>query len=69
MKLHVGGEVELVAWILSFGPSAYVVAPDRLRSRVETELARALESYSKEITVAPRRKARKVETRKAAARH
>ena len=69
MKMHVGGEVELVSWILSFGPSAYVVAPERLRSRVERALAKALESYSKEITVAPRRKARKVEVRKAAARH
>jgi predicted DNA-binding transcriptional regulator YafY len=69
MKLHVGGEVELVSWILSFGPSASVVAPDRLRTRVERDLARALENYTKEITVAPRRKARKVETRKAAARH
>ena len=69
MKLHVGGEFELVSWILSFGPSAYVISPERLRSRVERELARALENYTKEITVAPRKKARKLETRKAAARH
>jgi hypothetical protein len=40
-----------------------------LLGRVERELARALENYRKEITVAPRKKARKVETRKAAARH
>jgi proteasome accessory factor B len=74
MMLHVGGEFELVSWILSFGPSAQVISPERLRTRVERELARALENYRKEITVAPRKKARKVETRKvearkAAARH
>jgi proteasome accessory factor B len=69
MKLHVGGELELVSWILSFGPSALVISPERLQGRVERELARALENYRKEITVAPRKKTRKVETRKAAARH
>jgi len=69
MKLHVGGEFELVSWILSFGPSAQVISPERLLARVERELARALENYRKEITVAPRKKARKVEPRKAAARH
>ena len=30
MNLHVGGEFELVSWIMSFGPSAYVVSPERL---------------------------------------
>src|SRR4029453_18223330 len=74
MKMHVGGEFELVSWILSFGPSPHVISPERLLSRVERELARALENYRKEVTVAPRKKARKVEarkveTRKAAARH
>ena len=69
MKLHVGGEFELVSWILSFGPSAQVISPERLLGRVERELSRALENYRKEITVAPRKKARKVEARKAAARH
>jgi hypothetical protein len=69
MKLHVGGELELVSWILSFGPSAQVISPERLQGRVERELARALENYRKEITVAPRKKARKVEPRKATARH
>jgi predicted DNA-binding transcriptional regulator YafY len=74
MTLHVGGEFELVSWILSFGPSALVMSPERLRTRVERELARALENYTKEVTVAPRKKTRKVETRKvetrkAAARH
>src|SRR6185503_20028528 len=48
MKLHVGGEFELVSWILSFGPSAYVVGPDHLRQRVQDELTRALDSYSKD---------------------
>src|SRR5437660_104832 len=67
MKMHVGGEFELVSWILSFGPSAVVVTPERLRLRVKEELARAAENYRKEITVAPARKARKVESKKAAA--
>jgi hypothetical protein len=49
---------------LSFGPSATVVTPDRLRRRVEAELARALENYRKEVTVAPARKAKKVESKK-----
>src|ERR687888_172954 len=67
MKMHVGGEFELGSWILSFGPSATVISPDRLRKRVETELARALENYRKEVTVAPTRKAKKVESKKAMA--
>jgi predicted DNA-binding transcriptional regulator YafY len=66
MKMHVGGEFELAGWILSFGSSATVLSPDRLRRRVEAELARALENYSKEVTVAPR-KAKKVESKKAMA--
>ena len=67
MRMHVGGEFELVSWILSFGPSAVVVSPERLRRRVESELVRAAENYRKEVTVAPARKARKVESKKAAA--
>ena len=67
MKMHVGGEFELGSWILSFGPSATVVSPERLRRRVETELARALENYRKEVTVAPPRRAKKVESKKAIA--
>src|SRR5262249_28049077 len=55
MKMHVGGEFELGSWILSFGASANVVSPERLRRRVEAELARALECYRKEVTVAPQR--------------
>jgi predicted DNA-binding transcriptional regulator YafY len=67
MKMHVGGEFELGSWILSFGPSAIVVSPDRLRRRVEAELARALENYRKEVTVAATRKPKKVESKKALA--
>jgi proteasome accessory factor B len=69
MKLHVGGEFELVSWIMSFGASADVISPERLRRRVQSELARALENYTKEVTVAPAKKTRRVESRKAAARH
>src|SRR5213078_857273 len=64
MKMHVGGEFELGSWILSFGSSAVVVSPDRLRRRVEAELARALENYRKEVTVAPAGKVKKVESKK-----
>ena len=67
MKMHVGGEFELGSWILSFGSSAIVVSPERLRRRVEAELARALDTYRVEVTVAPSRKAKKVESKKAAA--
>jgi predicted DNA-binding transcriptional regulator YafY len=68
MKLHVGGEFELVSWILGFGASAQVVSPERLRRRVETELARALDNYRVEVTVAPPvKKEKKVEPRKAMA--
>jgi predicted DNA-binding transcriptional regulator YafY len=67
MKMFVGGEFELVSWILSFGASATVVSPDRLRRRVEAELGRALENYRKEVTVAPTGKAKKVEPKKAMA--
>lgn len=66
MKMHVGGEFELGSWILSFGPSATVVSPERLRRRVEAELVRALDNYRMEVTVAPR-KSKKVESKKAAA--
>ena len=67
MKMHVGGEFELGSWILSFGASATVVSPDRLRRRVEAELTRAIENYRKEVTVAPSRKAKKIEGKKALA--
>ncbi|HEX4997659.1 MAG TPA: WYL domain-containing protein [Terriglobia bacterium] len=66
MKLHVGGEMELVAWILGFGSAAHVVAPDRLRSLVATELSRALENYSNEVTVAAAKKPRRVELKRTA---
>ena len=67
MKMHVGGEFELGSWILSFGPSAVVVSPERLRRRVEAELSRALDNYRVEVTGVPPRKARKVEVKKSAA--
>jgi hypothetical protein len=44
-----------------------VVSPEKLRRRVEVELARALDNYKVEVTVAPQRKARKVESKKATA--
>jgi proteasome accessory factor B len=53
MTLHVGGEFELVAWVLSFGSSALVLSPDKLRKRIESELARSLDLYRVEVTVAP----------------
>jgi predicted DNA-binding transcriptional regulator YafY len=67
LKMHAGGEFELVSWVLSFGASATVVSPERLRRRVETELSRALENYRTEITVVTPRKPRKVDVKKAAA--
>jgi len=63
MKLHVGGEFELVSWILGFGASAQVISPDRLRRRVESELSRTLDNYRHEVTVAPT-KERKADARK-----
>lgn len=66
MKMHVGGEFELGSWILSFGSSARVISPERLRRRVEAEMARALDNYRKEVTVAAR-KAKKLESKKALA--
>jgi predicted DNA-binding transcriptional regulator YafY len=53
MRLHVGGEFELGAWILSFGPSAIVLSPERLRRRIEADLTRMIDSYRVEVTVAP----------------
>jgi predicted DNA-binding transcriptional regulator YafY len=66
MRLHVGGEAELVSWIMGFGPSARVVSPDKLRRLVETELSRTLENYTKEVTVAAAKKPRRVELKRAA---
>jgi predicted DNA-binding transcriptional regulator YafY len=65
MHLHVGGEFELGAWILSFGPSAIVLSPEKLRRRVESDLARTLDSYRVEVTVAPSRAKSKRKPRKA----
>jgi hypothetical protein len=44
-----------------------VIAPDRLRRRVEAELMRAIDNYRAEVTVAPPKKPKKVEPRKTAA--
>ncbi len=44
--LEVGAGDELRNWILSFGAGAWVVAPERLRSEVAAELARAAERYA-----------------------
>ncbi len=65
MHLHVGGEFELGAWILSFGPSALVLSPEKLRRRLETDLARMLDNYRVEVTVAPSGAKSKRKTRKA----
>jgi predicted DNA-binding transcriptional regulator YafY len=67
MKMHVGGEFELTSWILSFGASATVVGPERLRRRVEAEISRAIENYRVEKTVATPGKSKQV-VKKAAAR-
>src|SRR5262245_5339477 len=67
LKMHVGGEFELASWVLSFGASATVVGPERLRRRVETDLARAAENYRTEKTVVTPGKAKKVEMKKATA--
>lgn len=53
MSLHVGGEFELVGWILSFGSSATVLSPDRLRRRIQADLKRMMDGYRKEVTIAP----------------
>ena len=50
---------------LSFGPSAKVVAPERLRRRVESELARALDNYRTEVIVLPPKPAKKAEAKPA----
>jgi predicted DNA-binding transcriptional regulator YafY len=53
MNLHVGGEFELGSWILSFGSSATVLSPVRLRQRIEADLAKTLDRYRKDVTIAP----------------
>jgi hypothetical protein len=65
--MHVGGEFELASWVLSFGGSAIVISPDRLRRRVESELIRAKDNYRTEVTVAQSQKTKKVEMKKPAA--
>jgi Predicted transcriptional regulator len=67
MKMHVGGEFELASWVLSFGASATVISPERLRRRVENDLLRAADNYRTEKTVATPGKAKKVDVKKTAA--
>jgi len=66
LKMRAGGEYELASWILSFGPSATVIAPERLRRRVESDLARAMDNYRTEKTVVSP-KTKKTDIKKAAA--
>ena len=66
LKMRAGGEFELASWVLSFGPSATVLAPERLRRRVETDLGRAMENYRTEKTVVSPGK-KKVDLKKATA--
>jgi predicted DNA-binding transcriptional regulator YafY len=67
LKMRAGGEYELASWVLSFGASATVVAPERLRRRVEADLTRAMENYRVERTVVSAGKTKKPEIKKAAA--
>jgi len=67
LKMRAGGEYELASWVLSFGASATVVGPERLRRRVEADLSRAMENYRVERTVVPPPKSKKTEVKKAAA--
>src|SRR5262245_24609949 len=59
LKMHVGGEFELASWVLSFGASATVIAPERLRRRVENDLLRAADNYRTERPLPPPVKPRK----------
>jgi predicted DNA-binding transcriptional regulator YafY len=68
ISLHVGGEFELEAWILSFGPSALVLSPERLRRKIETDLKRTLDIYRTEVTIAPAPNPAKKKTRKVGVR-
>jgi predicted DNA-binding transcriptional regulator YafY len=45
LSLDVFGTVELVSWVLSFGPTAEVLGPQSLRDEVREELRRALAPY------------------------
>ncbi len=67
VKMRAGGEYELASWVLSFGPAATVVSPERLRRRVEADLSRAMDNYRVERTVVPPGKSKKVEVKKATA--
>lgn len=56
LTLEVGGLTELESWVLSFGSGARVLEPEALRTRVERELATALEGYTAARPRAPGRK-------------
>ena len=43
--MEVAGLAEVKSWVLSFGASARVLEPERLRREVEQELAKALRAY------------------------
>ncbi len=45
MTMEVRGTTEVVSWVLGFGATARVVAPDGLRDDVARELSRAARSY------------------------
>jgi predicted DNA-binding transcriptional regulator YafY len=45
LRLRLGDLGEVASWVMSFGPSARVVAPAELRERVRADLARAAGQY------------------------
>jgi predicted DNA-binding transcriptional regulator YafY len=45
LRLHVGGQYELKAWILSHGATAQVLEPEFLRQQVAAELQANLQAY------------------------
>jgi predicted DNA-binding transcriptional regulator YafY len=45
LRMHVGGQIELKAWILSHGPEARVVEPESLREQVLADLRASLRRY------------------------
>ena len=56
LEMQVGGTEELVSWILSFGPGAEVIEPERLRDEVASALERALAPYRARGTRSRRRR-------------
>ena len=45
MTFHVAGLDEIKRWIMSLGPEAYVIEPERLRDMVKTDMKKALVQY------------------------